>query len=187
MVIFMKELTFNQILKLMKKQLDQETNNILDYLNDGIFASHLFEDEVIQVSNDIKKNSETFKKLYSRRALYIVRVNEDLLIPPQFNWVPGGLKLVDSKKVIFDKDSILYVEKTPSPITRMHEHFSGVTGDKASLKLNEWPRDTLLDNITIHIFVLKNKYKNENEIILGGIESRLEKLLNPAMKIDNLR
>ena len=69
----------------------------------------------------------------------------------------------------------------------MHEHFSGVNGDKVSLKLNEWPRDTLLDNITIHIFVLKNKYKSENEIILGGIETRLEKLLNPAMIIDNLR
>lgn len=183
----MKELTFNQVLKLMKKKLDTETNNILDFLRDGIFASQLFEDEVVTVSEDIKKNSEIYKKLYSRRALYVVKVNNDLLIPPQFNWIPGSLKLVDSKKVIFDKDSILYVEKTTSPITRMHEHFTGVNGDKVSLKLNEWPRDTLLDNITIHIFVLKNKYKSENEIILGGIESRLEKVLEPAMKIDNLR
>lgn len=183
----MKELTFNQILKLMKQKLDTETNNILDFLKDGIFASQLFEDEVVTINKDIKKNSETYKKLYSRRALYIVKVNDDSLIPPQFNWVPGSLKLLDSKKVIFNKDEVLYIEKTPSPITRTHEHFSGVNGDKVSLKLNEWPRDILLDNITIHIFVLKNKYKAENEIILGGIESRLQKVLNPAMIIDNLR
>lgn len=183
----MKELTFNQILKLMKNKLDQETNNIIDYLKDGIFSSQLFEDEVIIIDKDIQKNSETYKKLYSRRAIYVVRINNDLLIPPQFNWIPGALKLIDSKKVIFEKDSYLYVEKTTSPITRMHEHFSGVNGDKASLKLNEWPRDTLLDNITIMVFLLKNKYKSENEIILGGIESRLEKFLNPEMKIDNLR
>ncbi len=182
----MKELTFNQILKLMRKKLDQETSNIIDYLNNGTFTSQLFE-EVVIINKDIKKNSETYKKLYSRRALYIVKINNDLLIPPQFNWISGALKLIDSKKVIFNKDETLYVEKTTSPITRMHEHFTGLNGDKASLKLNEWPRDTLLDNITIHIFVLKNKYKSENEIILGGIESRLEKILTPAMKIDNLR
>ena len=171
----------------MKQKLDTETNNILDFLKDGIFASQLFEDEVVTINKDIKKNSEIYKKLYSRRALYIVKVNDDSLIPPQFNWVPGSLKLLDSKKVIFNKDEVLYIEKTPSPITRTHEHFSGVNGDTVSLKLNEWPRDILLDNITIHIFVLKNKYKAENEIILGGIESRLQKVLNPAMIIDNLR
>ena len=49
----MKELTFNQVLKLMKKKLDTETNNILDFLRDGIFASQLFEDEVVTVSEDI--------------------------------------------------------------------------------------------------------------------------------------
>ena len=46
----MKELTFNQILKLMKQKLDTETNNILDFLKDGIFASQLFENEVVTIN-----------------------------------------------------------------------------------------------------------------------------------------
>ena len=176
------------ILEKLVDALASEAEAIKNYIlapQNTSFSSDVFDSPVI-FDNDPPKNAtndNTYKALRGKKGVYIFTVTAKVNVSKDFNKVNHGAQLKDTSKSSFKKGDILYVGKTKSFLTRMHQHFAvaDTFNTTGALKLGSKQRKFLVGNLKIYAFPIKSDFVAYYDVIAAAVESKLHTILKPLV------
>ena len=155
----------NLVKKFLQKPLNVDTTNKLDM--DAF-------DSVSCFNYDPVRGTGVYKDLYGKRGVYIFVMDDDYPVPSDFG---EATKCAPLRRNVtnFHKGEILYIGKTQSMLTRMHEHFSSDNERRGtgSIKLGSVHRSGLKEMVLVYAFQINKTYRQLYEMIGGTIEDKL--------------
>ena len=179
------ESILEQLNLILKKEAKLIQEQLLSKSNKNVNESTIFNAPIVFYGDPPKntKNDATYAALRAKKGIYVFTLKKDVAITKDFNKVPYGAQLKDISKLNFSKGEILYVGKTKSFLTRMHQHFAEPSelNKTGSLKLGAEYRKALINNLTIYAFSLKKDYIKFYDIIASTVEAELHLILKPLV------
>ncbi len=178
----------SSILEELTKELGTEAETIKKYIfstSSEPFSSDVFDSPVIFHEDPPKSmpKDKTYKALRGKKGVYIFTVTAKVDVSKDFNKVNHGAQLKDTSKSSFEKGDILYVGKTKSFLTRMHQHFAvaDTFNTTGALKLGSKQRKFLVGNLKIYAFPIKSDFVAYYDVIAAAVESKLHTILKPLV------
>ena len=163
-------------LKSVKEKLVAESQKIktLDNYNGEMFDKFKYKITLKGALYSLDKDIER-----DTHAIYIFVADHNLQdIPQSFNEVKFGSKAKKKNIKIGDNEErtrgrYIYLGKSYTVQQRIKEHLESEDGSPYSLKYNHENRKNVLQNSTLYVFELKDKFVEYREIILSTIETIL--------------
>lgn len=171
-------------LKSIKEKLVAESQKIktLDNYNGEIFDIFKYKIALKGALYSLDKDIER-----DTNAIYIFVADHNLQdIPESFNEVQFGSRAKKKNIKIADKElntnnRYVYLGKSYTIQQRIKEHLESEDNSPYSLKYNHEKRKNVLQNSTLYVFELKEKFVEYKEIILSTIETILHVECQPLI------
>lgn len=177
-------LPYQYLIEEMKERIDLDASEICKLVNsysqnpleiDVQVSLKLFAfDSVCCFNYDPIENTKVHDILYSTRGIYVFIMNNDYSVPEDFDEAIKGAPLRKNIKS-FKKGEILYIGKTDSFLTRMHQHFEkdNELNKTGAIKLGSAHRKGLKEKVLIYAFQINKNYRKLYEMIGSTTERRL--------------
>jgi len=184
------EMSYKAIMEMVKEKADEEVDYLKKKFED--FKENDFVDEkelndsrlfskVVRITGEIVKNDDTHKKIKSCKGIYIFRlINKIKVNYFDFNKTSYGspLKYKHMKLKSIPAKACLYVGKSDNFYSRMKTHFGNPEGTTGGLRITDFYRTKLKDNVVCYCFVMKPSLKPLYEILARTIERKLNDKLD---------
>lgn len=166
------------LLKTLATTLNNEANNIVKHISDGVaYKSDFF--NTVYTFESIQQRP---RALWGKCGVYVFVVKTPVSLTAdevrKWNNVRGA-KFKDYKKKDLRVADCLYVGSGDSIYRRMTDHFNA-TGESTGLKLASPNRKKVLNCVKVYAFPLRSKYRQYSSIIMREIEKGLHNTLNPV-------
>lgn len=166
------------LLKTLATALNDEANNIVKHISDGLAYKSVFFDTVYAFESIQQRP----RALWGKGGVYVfvIKTPVNLTADEVRKWNNvRGAKFKDYKKKDLKAEDCLYVGSGDSIYRRMTDHFNAI-GESTGLKLGSPNRKKVLNCVKVYAFPLQSEYRPYSSIIMREIEKRLHNTLNPV-------
>ncbi len=168
---------------------NEEAENIIKFVSNQSNVDFSFFDKPSTFNTEnLSLTPNTFKDLKSKCGIYVIYNINGICVgtikrnKDNFNKTAKGAQIYDNTLCdANDNFNYIYLGKSYKLCDRLTEHFLKQSKSTYSLKYAANERKDLLGKLDIFVFILKENYKDYQDIVLSSIETILHEKSSPLV------